>query len=445
MASLSSNSTLAPKTGPGAAAPPDAAVVQVQVKRILESALFRECPMQQKLLRYIVDETLAGAGRDLKEYSLGVAVFARGDEFDPRRDSIVRVQVGVLRKKLAAFYAEAAPEDEVWIDIPRGHYSAEFHSRNGATEEQAAQGETMADSGWRRWPWREAGLLLGGIVLASVFWFAWSLRTPASGGVPSSAFEWRQHPIWRGFFDAESSTQLVIGSPFMMRIGGLYIRDSEVNSLEDIKASERIHKLEQAVGGPVVADELYTGLGEAAATYTLGRFFAVGEKPLPLVRSRLARWQDIAHSNLLILSSARFRTPSQELSLPRDFVFDSHSGAILNRHPRSGEAASYPPRMSGGNAGEDYAVISVWPSPQPGRRIMTISGTYTWGTQGGGEFVTDGPNLRKLQAQLVADEPRGQEQGLQILVKVLVKDGQPVATSYVTHHWLKAEGESAAQ
>jgi len=54
-------------------------------------------------LSHIVAATLEGKGGELKEYALGVDVFDRGDSFDPKTDTIVRVQARRLRSKLEAY------------------------------------------------------------------------------------------------------------------------------------------------------------------------------------------------------------------------------------------------------------------------------------------------------------------------------------------------------
>src|SRR4051794_31748894 len=89
-----------------------------QMEKVLSSSIFCDSPTQQKLLRYLIDHMADGQGGDLKEYTIGAAVFRRGPDFDPRTDSIVRVQVGVLRKKLAAYYAGPGSGDHLIIDIP---------------------------------------------------------------------------------------------------------------------------------------------------------------------------------------------------------------------------------------------------------------------------------------------------------------------------------------
>jgi hypothetical protein len=62
----------------------------------------------------------------LKEYALGVDVFDRPQSFDPRTDTIVRVQARRLRAKLKEYYATHGQHDPVVIDVPTGRYKVAF-------------------------------------------------------------------------------------------------------------------------------------------------------------------------------------------------------------------------------------------------------------------------------------------------------------------------------
>src|SRR5207247_2133468 len=81
--------------------------VQMQVDRILASKQFVRSPSLSRLLRFAVEETLAGRGASLKEYRIGVEVFGRGESFDTRLDPLVRVQAGKLRHRLKEYYGAA--------------------------------------------------------------------------------------------------------------------------------------------------------------------------------------------------------------------------------------------------------------------------------------------------------------------------------------------------
>ena len=96
--------------------------VLAELERLLESRWLRESHQLKKLLRHIVNETLAGRGDGLKEYSLGLEVFHRSGDYDPRRDAIVRVQASQLRKKIQSYYEHEGSDSLMHIDIPRGAY-----------------------------------------------------------------------------------------------------------------------------------------------------------------------------------------------------------------------------------------------------------------------------------------------------------------------------------
>ena len=119
-------------------------LVTTQLDRIVSSPPLSSSPSLCRFLRYVVEETLAGRSGSLKEYSLGVVVFERGDEFDPRLDPIVRVQARNLRVRLAQYYAGAGADDPVLIELPKRTYVPVFQSRAETPEPQPAEPEALA-------------------------------------------------------------------------------------------------------------------------------------------------------------------------------------------------------------------------------------------------------------------------------------------------------------
>ncbi len=117
------NMTLPPS---GVARIPNPAEVVAQIERMLASPGFQQAGSLSRFLAYIVEETLAGRGEMLKEYSLGVTVFDRGETFDPKVDTIVRVQARRLRAKLEQYYQSADQRDPVLIELPKGSYAPTF-------------------------------------------------------------------------------------------------------------------------------------------------------------------------------------------------------------------------------------------------------------------------------------------------------------------------------
>ncbi len=112
--------------GSGVPARVSAAEVQDQLERILASRGFRGSARLQRFLRLAVERTLAGQTDQLKEYSVGRDAFDRGVDYDPRADSIVRVEAQRLRRKLREYYRAAGADDPVVIHLSPGSYVPEF-------------------------------------------------------------------------------------------------------------------------------------------------------------------------------------------------------------------------------------------------------------------------------------------------------------------------------
>ena len=110
--------------GPAPHASPETA--KAQLARILTSEIFAKAPVLRRLLDYLVHRTLEGRAAELKEYSIGVDVFDRGVEFDPRVDTIVRAEARRLRGKLADYYRGPGQTDPILIDVPKGSYAVTF-------------------------------------------------------------------------------------------------------------------------------------------------------------------------------------------------------------------------------------------------------------------------------------------------------------------------------
>ena len=99
---------------------------QEQVQRILKSATFRNSVTLQQLLQFLTTKAFEPGGDALKEYTIGVEAFGRSVEFDPKTDTIVRVQIHRLRQKLADYYESDGDRDQILVEIPKGHYIPTF-------------------------------------------------------------------------------------------------------------------------------------------------------------------------------------------------------------------------------------------------------------------------------------------------------------------------------
>ncbi|MBZ5687414.1 MAG: tetratricopeptide repeat protein [Acidobacteriia bacterium] len=100
--------------------------IRAELNRVLHSAEFARRPQLRRFLKFVVEEELAGRGPQLKEYVLGVGVFGRPADFDPRIDSLVRVEARRLRAVLEGYYAAEGGADPLRIEIQKGGYLPSF-------------------------------------------------------------------------------------------------------------------------------------------------------------------------------------------------------------------------------------------------------------------------------------------------------------------------------
>jgi Tol biopolymer transport system component len=136
---------------------------------MLASPVFSASERLSRFLRFVVEETLAGRGDRLKEYTIGVEVFDKGPSFDPRTDSSVRSEASKLRLKLRLYHETDGREDPVRIELPKGSYVPEFTSREPAA--------TPARRPVPLWAWAAGAAVLAVAIVATILW-----RTQRTGG-----------------------------------------------------------------------------------------------------------------------------------------------------------------------------------------------------------------------------------------------------------------------
>ncbi len=106
-----------------------------QLGRILQSLAFQKSPRRRELLTWLVKLAMEGRHDEITQRSVAAAIYGRGEDFDPREDTIVRVEMSRLRAGLEAFYQEAGPDESVLISLPRGSYVPVFRAADGMRSE----------------------------------------------------------------------------------------------------------------------------------------------------------------------------------------------------------------------------------------------------------------------------------------------------------------------
>jgi TolB-like protein len=119
--------TQRPTPAPDGRTPPSlAAAWRAAVADILRFQDFAAALQLRNFLEYIVEETLAGRGDQLKERNIAVHALSRDSDFDSRLDCVVRVMACKLRRALERYYHGPGAQAEWRIEVPRGGYRPLF-------------------------------------------------------------------------------------------------------------------------------------------------------------------------------------------------------------------------------------------------------------------------------------------------------------------------------
>jgi adenylate cyclase len=148
-------------------------IILEEAERVLASPEFATTPRLARLLRFLVDESLANRLDSLKESVIAVEVFDRSTDHDPQLDSVVRVQIGRLRARLAEYYLKRG-SGPVRIEIPKGNYQPVFVFPDAAAPQP------------KRRPRLAIPALIGLILLVAAGWAVVRFRTPTAGAGPAT-------------------------------------------------------------------------------------------------------------------------------------------------------------------------------------------------------------------------------------------------------------------
>ncbi|MBN1894863.1 hypothetical protein JW906_10225 [bacterium] len=191
--------------------------------KILKSGAFAHSPMYQNLLKYLVEASIRQ--ETPKEYTIGREVLHRGPDFNPNQDTIVRVSIYNLRKKLDAYYSSEGAGDAVRIELPKGHYAVRFTDQKKAA--RIFQPKRVA---W--------ALLITALAAANVLTFLLYRKEVArlEGGS-----RWRDDPVWGDFFGSRLEKEIVLGDHFF------YVMDPDSREKRTIARRDDINSNDEFV------------------------------------------------------------------------------------------------------------------------------------------------------------------------------------------------------
>ena len=405
----------------------DQGQIRAQVERLVHSQALHGSESLCKLLKYLAKQSLEHPGVAVKEYQIATELFGRQPDFDPQVDSMVRVQAGRLRGKLAEYYASEGAQDAVHVELPKGSYLLAFHTRTATPTAYSGGRPEFAGAaqpaGVSRQTFFVVMGLLGLALLAALGGIIYLARQKASAPIATSTAAEVPAAIrifWTGFQKGPEEPLVVFSNAAFVGRPDLGLRYYDPK--RDAKAATFDH---------------YTGVGEVLSVHQLDQvFYELGRK-IRVKRGSLFSLDDAKNNDLIFIGSPSENLTLLEIPGSQEFRFESvPSGPrkgnmeITNRHPASGEAKEFLASPSDMPLTEDYAVIALVRGLDANRSVLILAGTTTLGTQSAVEFVSSEDTLQTLLRRLEVSKPE-ELKPFEALIRVKVARGVPVGSELI--------------
>lgn len=117
---------------------------RAELDAVLNSRAFSQTPTLARFLSYVCECHFEGRSDQIKEYTIAVEALARPANFNPAKDSVVRVEAHRLRKRLSRYYQTEGADRPLEIIIHPGHYHPDFVPRRAMKGASAPADESEA-------------------------------------------------------------------------------------------------------------------------------------------------------------------------------------------------------------------------------------------------------------------------------------------------------------
>ena len=364
--------------------------LQQQADLFRASGLLGKPGALSRLFDYLLAKSLAGEAP--KEIEIALQVFAKSASFDVSQDSVVRVYIHKLRRRLDEFYERNPAPGRVLI--PKGEYrlTLERAAAVGATgqseEAPPATPEVLPAATGKRWTgWAVAAIaIFAAIAGAGVTAYlmgglaAWDLRSA------------RHSVLWSPLLDDERPIVIVVGDYYLLgetdpanRSIRRLVREFFINSHDDLMYHSELDPA--GMGHYRNLDLSYLPVATAYALQDIAPILAAKKKVSVMPMSQLdggtLKTSHIVYlgyiSGMGMLGDTVFAGSRLSLGGTFDELVDAKS--------RARYVSKAPGTLSGDSRYTDYGYISTFPGPA-GNRIVIISGTRDTGVMHAADTAT---------------------------------------------------------
>jgi hypothetical protein len=411
--------------------------IQGALSAILQSSPFRSSPQIQKVLKFLVLETLAGRGESLKERNIGASLFDRRPDYDTNADPIVRLRVAEVRKRLALYY-QGARDETVLISIPSGSFKAVFERSNKTpvpmslepirqpdpiqtqTGRQTLTGSSaeVATSATHAKP-STAKFKLGKwwiLVAAS----AAILAFVALRSIPS-ADERAFDKFWSPVLENSNTVLVGMGNNPLYELSNAgedeYYKNHPKNRFQEMGLHPYIPLTPGTpIDGKYInpATDIYLTIGDAVALSNIEYVLAQRHIKLDVRFVNDVTYGDIRQSPTVLIG-AHNNIWTLTMTENLRFGFQGHSTIVDRFNPQKQWVANF-------DRSETYGIVARLLNSWNGKVVIVIGGVGYSGTRAAGDFITNPELVSKMLKSL----PKGWEsKNIEVVLHTSVKNQIP--------------------
>jgi hypothetical protein len=363
--------------------------------RVARSAPFERSNRLRELLLFLGERALQEPNSALHEHEIGVEVFGRAQDYDTSQDTLVRVHVSQLRKKLHEYFTADGRDEPLVIDIPKGSYLLVFRARaevlpEGRLEKPATPAPRL--------------LLIGIAIGLIVMGLAWVI----SGAAKRSSEHRSERPtveaLWSQLFGSSKATYLVLSDVTLIEFENLIGRSVPLSEYE---AHEFDRLAAQYIADPVrrtlakgFIDRVSTAVSDVQVARDFGVIAAAKHAELNVISARDLTSPLLSSQNVILLGSWRGNPWvglfEDQMAFRTDYQETPASVRFINHAPLAGEPAVFPAewRRYG------YCRVTYIPNTNHTGNVLLISGSDVISTEAGGRFVTSEESMLALRRML---------------------------------------------
>jgi hypothetical protein len=394
-------------------------MVEQQLALLVGHQSLRSSKRSVSFLDYVVRKTLRGESDQLKERTIGVAVFDRDPDYDTKDDHIVRTAATELRKRLAVYYREDAHRTQLRINIPSGSYVPQFTFPDTPVEPENRHDLSAPD------PTQHGSEVSHANKSTTVRNYRWLLIAPVSCAILLSATAFL--PRHR-----ETETpQMIFWGPVIREPGPAVIvvpvcgpPVTAPAAIKEISASRSASQQETRPPFPMMP------VCEAFTMARVTSVFAKADKPFVFRAERTSSFSDLQAGPAVLLG---LFSNEWTLRLTRELRFspvrDPDRNQLYIRDSQNPGSRAWAVDMTeqpeaargSGKSVPDYVLISRIVSPDTGKMMVIMGGLRCYGSEAAGQFLGD-PQLENLTGAIPLDHPK---RNLQIVLETNVTEGVP--------------------